>query len=184
MKSSNISVIAAMALAALASPVMANATGEAASTPQAGQVQKTKYKQCVVFYSPQYKRTRIKPINYDFRWCDKANRKDCSKWTSDVLRDRGHDFSIAGHCFTYHKPIVMEFKFNRTFKSARTMSAVTLKPQMIRLQGDLAPHPFCTTKAVNRFQLRRGRLHLKPGKPRGVKAPDCVWKPVKKAAAN
>ena len=176
-----IATTAALALAALTTPTMANATGQDTA---AAPVQKVKYKQCVVFYSPQYKRTRIKPIDYDFRWCDKADRSDCSKWTSDVLRDRGHDYSLAGHCLTFHKPLVMEFRYSRTFKKGRNTTVATLDPQMIRVQGDLAPHPFCTTKAVNQFRLRRGRLQLKSGKPRNVKRPACVWKPTGKVASN
>lgn len=172
---------AVLAMVTTASPLMANAANEGATS---GNAQKVKFKQCVVFYSPQYKRARIKPINYEFRWCDKSNRSDCSKWAGDVLQDRGRDFSFVGHCFTFHKPLVMEFKFSRTFKKGRNLSQSVLQPQMIKLQGNLAPHPFCATEAVHHFRLRRGKLQLKPGQPRRVKTPDCVWKPTEKVATN
>lgn len=174
MKVSTALAVAAVAMLAHHTPATASEQNAAA---------KTKYKQCVMFYSPRYKKLRIKPIHFEYRWCDKANREDCAKWSNDTLADKGFDFSFGGYCFTYHKPIVMELKYTRTFKKGRDLASVTLTPQMFKTKGNLEPHPFCATKSVHRFTLKRGKVAMKAGKPRQAPSPDCVWKP-RKTAAN
>lgn len=174
MKISTALAIASIAMLAHHTPATAGDQNAAAQT---------KYKQCVMFYSPRYEKLRIKPIHLEYRWCDKANRKDCAKWSDDTLADKGYDFSFGGYCFTFHKPIVMELKYTRTFKKGRDLADATLEPQMFKIKDNLEPHPFCATKAIHRFTLKGGKVVLTSGKPRQAPSPDCVWKQGK-ASAN
>ena len=166
---------------ALAASVVALAVNGPAMASDKAPAAQTKYKQCVMFYSPRYKRTRIKPIPFDYRWCDKSDSGDCSKWKSDTLADSGHDFSIGAYCFTFHRPLTMEVRFSKTFKKGHDVAEAMFDPQMIRIKDNLEPHPLCATKAIHRFTIKRNRVAIRSGKPRQAKLPDCVWKPRKKA---
>lgn len=138
-----------------------------------------KYKQCIVLFSPQYKKTRIRPIKFEFRWCDKSKKNDCSSWDKDKIVDQGRAFSVSGHCFTYAKMLHMELRYNTSLNKERMSKVITLKPQAIALKGNLEPHPFCATKASHSFKIRRGSLVLKSGRPHNVKKLACVWNPIK-----
>ena len=145
---------------------------------------KVKSKQCVMLYSPRYKKLRIKPIQFSFRWCSAANPKDCTKWTSDTVSDVGKSFSIVAHCFTHHASIKMELRYNRRFGDVASQVGTTIKPHAMKLKGNLAPHPLCAKKAAHRFVMKRDGALIKSGKPRNVVEPKCVWKPVKTKAAS
>ena len=138
-----------------------------------------KFKQCVLFYSPEYKKLRIKPIKYEYRWCDKSKKNDCSDWAHDTIADMGKAFSISGHCFTFAKPLHMELRYNMNANKEVMSKVVTIKPHRFALKNNLDPHAYCTTKSVRHFKIRHGIIALKTGKPRRVIAPECVWKPIK-----
>jgi len=138
-----------------------------------------KFKQCVLFVSPEYKKLRIKPIKFEFRWCDKTKKDDCSKWGDDTVADMGKAFSISGHCMTFARPVLMELRYNTNTNKEVLSKVVTITPHRFALKNNLAPHPYCTTKSIHHFNKRRSSIALKTGKPRRAIMPDCVWKPIK-----
>ncbi len=159
-----------------------DASNEGASktkAPQKASKAVQKSKQCVLFISPEYKKLRIKPIKYEFRWCDKSKKNDCSDWKQDTIADLGKAFSISGHCMTYARPLHMEFRYNKSTNKEAMSKVVTITPHRFAIKNKLAPHAYCATKSIHHFKIRRRSIMLKAGKPRRVIKPECVWKPVK-----
>ncbi len=147
--------------------------------PQKASKAVLKSKQCVLFFSPEYKKLRIKPIKFEFRWCDKSKKNDCSKWKHDTVADLGKAFSIVGHCMTYARPLHMELRYNKNTNKEVMSKVMTITPHRFALKNKLAPHAYCTTKSIHHFKIRRHSILLKTGKPRRVIKPECVWKPIK-----
>ncbi len=169
--------ITALSLAALL-------TSQTATSAEQSRTTKVKSKQCVMLYSPQYKKLRIKPIQFSFRWCSAANPNDCTKWKNDRVVDSGKPYTIVAHCFTHHAPIKMELRYNRRFDEFANQASTSIKPHAIQLKDNLAPHPFCAKQAAHRFVMQRGGAQLKSGKPRNVREPKCTWKPIKLKVAS
>ena len=173
----NIAGLAVLSTAALL-------TTHSATSAEQPRSAKVKSKQCVILYSPRYKKLRIKPIQFSFRWCSASNPNDCTKWTNDKVADVGKPFSIVAHCFTHHTRIKMELRYNQRFDDVSSQLATTIQPHAMPLRENLTPHPFCGKKAAHRFVMTRSGARLKAGRPRNVQEPKCVWQPVKPKAAS
>lgn len=180
MKSLTLKGTAILALAAIATFSAAQIAVAAGKQASPSTIQKIKSKQCVMLFSPRYKKLRIKPIQISFRWCSKANPADCTKWESDTIADTGKPFTIAAYCFTHHTPVMMDLRYNKRFGESQNRANVKIQPHAMKLQGNLAPHPFCAGNAAHRFVMKRGGASMKAGRPRAAIMPKCVWLPVKK----
>ena len=175
-----LSTVAAIATFSL----ITHSTAQQAAASQPMPAPSAKAKQCVMLYSPRYKKLRIKPIQVSYRWCSAANPTDCTNWKSDTVADVGKPFSIAAYCFTHKTPVNMELRYNRRFDDYASQQVVTIKPHAMKLKGNLAPHPFCGKKSAHRFVMKRGGAMIRNGKPRDVIEPKCVWNPIKTKAAS
>jgi hypothetical protein len=133
---------------------------------------RTSFDFCVAIHSPKFPSQNRPPVAYRFRWCA-GDEADCTKWTPRRLSDKGGGFHTRTHCFSWHKPVEFQIRFDHLLKRGRQDKTHILKPQRFRYRKNHMPSAGCITAAAFHFENRNRTLTLYQGPPPGLKKPAC-----------
>ena len=142
--------------------------GAAGASSQA----RTNHDYCVAIHSPKFTRQNQRPVTYRLRWCA-GEQVDCTKWSQRRLSDKTRGYHTRTHCFSWHKPVDFQIRFDHLLKRGRQDKTFTLKPQRFRYRKNHMPSAGCVTSAAFHFENRKSTLTLNQGPPPGLKKPAC-----------